>query len=269
MGLFVCSCSQDDASDDLPQSTEDTVHLVRSEIQSPERSTQYLYDSENRLEIWKGTFPNVNTTIQFLYTTQGQVSGWDFEDTSGYTNSMEYEYDTQGRLIAYHNETSDNVTLSYTENTAILSGTIEGNQNVSATLQFNQKGQVIQLSENQQYTLFEYDTRGNMVLAALYLLDGTLLTSFTMTYDNSPNPFYGKLSSIYIERFMEWFWRFDGIYIGGFEGYGFAYQPNNMLSVSQDGELGISNTYDYNENNYPISVARDFYGNQYQFDISY
>ena len=90
-----------------------------------------------------------------------------------------------------------------------------------------------------------------------------------MTYDNYPNPFYGKLSSIYIERFMEWFWRFDGIYIGGFEGYGFAYQPNNMLSVSQDGELGISNTYDYNENNYPISVARDFYGNQYQFDISY
>ena len=31
----------------------------------------------------------------------------------------------------------------------------------------------------------------------------------------------------------------------------------------------FANTYDYNENNYPISVARDFYGNQYQFDISY
>lgn len=269
MVLFVCSCSQDDASADLPQSTEETIYLVRSEIRSPERNTQYLYDSENRLELWKGTFPDVNTTIQFFYTAEGRVSGWDFEDTSGYTNSMEYTYDAQGRLIAYRNESSDNVTISYTENTAILSGTIEGTQNISATLQFNQKGQVIQFSENQQYTLFEYDTAGNMVLAALYLLDGTLLTSFTMTYDNSPNPFYGQLSSIYLERFVEWFWRFDGIYIGGFEGYGFAYQPNNMQSVSQDGELGISNTYEYNENNYPISVARDFYGNQYQFDISY
>ena len=77
------------------------------------------------------------------------------------------------------------------------------------------------------------------------------------------------MESIYIERFIEFFWEFDGIYIGGFEGYSFPFLKNNITSINEVSGETTTFSYTYDNENYPTNVNIDYSGDTVIFDIEY
>jgi hypothetical protein len=95
------------------------------------------------------------------------------------------------------------------------------------------------------------------------------LLEYTLNYDDKINPFYGQLESIYIERFIEFFWEFEGIFISGFEGYSFPFLKNNITSISRTGGETTTYIYVYDSENYPTDVNGETSGDTIMFDIEY
>jgi len=269
--ILICcfACSSDDNSEVVDNDPAELTRLVASEFIDEDRNVRYQYDSMNRLTIWDETFPDLESNLIFQYNEEGNINRWDFQDDAGFINFMDYTYDSQNRLISYQNEEAENVQINYQGNQVFLSGRMETIENSSVILELNADGKVIKMTENDQFTVFSYDAKGNMITAQLFRIDGSLQTTFTMEYDSAPNPFFGQLNSIYIERFIDWFWRFNGVDFGGYEGYRYTYNSNNLVKVSQDGEDGITHTRVYDEDNFPITITRDFYGNVFEYTLEY
>jgi len=251
--LFI-SCSSDDSSG----SGAEVSKLVKSETVSQTFKVDYSYDANNRLINAFGTHPNFNYAETFTYNPDGRLTQASEQDSgsSTYSDTTNFSYDTQGRLVNYSSGTNV-VSLAYNGTIVALSGTIEGEEGAAAMLELNSKGLVTKLTENSQYTIFEYTANGNMTTATSYNINtNNMLMKFTISYDTKINPFYGQLQSAYIERFMEFFWEFDGIYVGGYEGYSFPYFKNNIVSVAKAGEdTPLTTSYTYNSDNYPVTVT--------------
>lgn len=268
--LITCfACSSDDDTPSIDNEFVELTRLVASEFIDEERNVRYQYDAINRLTVWDETFPDVESNLVFEYDQNGNINRWDFQDDAGFINFMNYSYDAENRLIGYQNEEAENVQITYEGNQVFLSGRMETIENSNVTLELNNDGKIVKMIESNQSTVFSYDARGNMISAQLFRLDGSLQTTFTMEYDTAPNPFFGQLNSIYIERFIDWFWRFGGVSFGGYEGYAYTYNTNNLVKVSQDGEEGISHMRTYDEDNYPVKITRDFYGNVFEYSLEY
>jgi len=262
--LFTASCSKDDNQDEQI----DTEKFVKSEWVSEDINIAYTYNN-NLLATATGNYSNVDYTSTFTYNPDGKLTKWQqMESGTSDTDIQTFTYNPDGRLAGYVSD-FENVSITYDGNIATLTGRIEGDDNASAILELNENGLVTKFTESNQYTVFQYDGNGNIIKAETFDNDDTLLTSFTIAYDSKINPFYGQLSSIYIERFIEFFWEFDGIYYSGLEGYSFPFQKSNIVSIIESSETILEYTYTYNNENYPISVSEDDNGDVFDFEILY
>ncbi len=272
MLLLVSACSNnDDNNDDGSPNDPDpnSPYLVFEEVGPPGTRVFYQYTETDQLKLWNSTYtPTTGIEITFTYNDDGNVSAWNFIDSDDSDFAQSYQYDFLGNLIAYNGPT-ENVMLSYNGDTVMLSGTIEGDLGASAELQLNAAGRVVKFTESDQYTTFGYDTNGNMIRATRYDLQNVLIEEFTLTYDSNPNPYFGQLDSIYLERFIEFFWEFDGIYFTGLEGYSFPYQQNNVVAVKRDGVNQITYSIGYDNNDYPSVISEIINGNNFQYNINY
>lgn len=272
MLIMISACSNNDDSDDngSPDPDPNATYLVFEEVVGPPGTRVfYQYTETDQLKLWNSTYtPTTGIEITFYYNDDGNVSSWNYIDSDDSDFAQSYQYDFQGNLIAYNGPT-ENVTLSYSGNTVTLAGMIEGDSDASAEIELNGAGRVVKFTESNQYTTFAYDMNGNMIRATRYDLQDVQIEEFTLSYDSNPNPFYGQLDSIYLERFIEFFWEFDGIYFTGMEGYSFPYQRNNVMSLKRNGSDLINYSLGYDNNDYPTRVSEIINGNNSQYDITY
>ncbi|PHR92755.1 MAG: hypothetical protein COA80_14110 [Leeuwenhoekiella sp.] len=267
--LILLSCSSDDDSAN-PEPETVTNKLVKSEKISDTRQVSYTYNTDDLISRIRGSYSSFDYSSDFMYNSDNKLTTWDYSETgsSTYSDTYTYTYNSNGLLSAYTANT-ENVTIIYNGNTATLSGQLEGDTNAQAILELNADGLVIKFTESDNYTIFGYDANDNLISAKAYDNTDELLAEYTLEYDNHVNPFYGQLQSIYIERFIEFFWEFDGIYIGGFEGYNFPYTKNNITSITKTGGDTTNLVYSYDTDNYPIRVNADYSGTTLLFDIEY
>ena len=264
LDVILFSCSSNDTSDNsvpLP-----TNKLVKTEKISETRKVDYTYNSKDLIISLNGTYNNFGYVSGFTYDSENRLTEWSYQETgsSSYSDTYTYTYNSNGLLSGY-SANSEDVTITYNGNIITLTGQIEGNANSQAEIELGNNGLIIKFIESNQYTNFGYDSNGNLVSAKSYDNTDNLLSEFTIEYDDKINPFYGQLESIYIERLIEFFWEFDGIYIGGFEGYGFPFLKNNIISINEVSVRTTTFSYIYDSENYPTNVN----GNSGIYDIEY
>lgn len=261
LNLLFFACGSDDSGNP----TSETLKKVKSEVHSASRRVDYEYDGNGRVSQMEGIFNSFLYLAELTYDSQGNVLTWNHTETgtSSYSDHSTFTYDSNGRLSGYSSNTS-NVTLAYSGNTVTATGTLQ------AQLELNASGKVIKLTQENQYANFGYDANGNLISAAYFETSGAALSAYTMVYDTKVNPFFGQLSSIYLEQFLEFFTEADGVTIGGFEGYTFPYQKNNVLSISREGESQTTFEHDYDGDNHPTNTTVLYPGEApFEFSISY
>ncbi len=266
LSIITISCSSDDDGSDTPP---ETLKLVKTEKVTENLKIDYEYTAEGILTKSIGTYPTFGYESTYTYA-DNKLTNWKEVETGQFPSTTEqnFSYDAQGRLVKYIGA-SDNVTLIYDTNTVTLTGTIEGDANASAQLELNNNRLITKFTESNQYTTFQYDSNGNMVSANAFDNSDNPIAVFTITYDAKTNPFYGQFKSIYIERFIEFFWQFDGIYIGGIDGYSFPFQKNNITSIKENTIQVVSYAYIYDADNDPTIVNEDYDGDSSQYTIEY
>jgi len=269
LNVILFSCSSDDSSNN-PEPEPTTSKLVKTEKISETRKVDYTYNSNDLISSLNGTYNSFGYISDFTYDSENRLTEWNYQETgsSSYSDTYTYTYNSNGLLSSY-SANSEDVTITYNGNTITLTGQIEGDTNAQAELELDNNGLIIKLTESNQYTNFGYDSNGNLISAKSYDNSDNLLSEFIIQYDNKTNPFYGQLESIYIERFIEFFWEFDGIYIGGFEGYSFPFLKNNITSINEVSGGTTSFSYTYDNENYPTNVNIDYSGDTVIFDIEY
>lgn len=265
--IFI-SCSSDDDSN--PDPDPPSGKLVKSEIISNDLKVEYTYNADNLLATFNGTRPNLTFTSDFIYDSEKRLTKWSFEETgtSPYSGVSTFTYNADGRLSSYSNDVND-IAITYDGNTVNASGIFGGNTPSELQMELNGAGQVTKFIESYQYTIFGYDANGNMVSAKSFDNNANPLAEFTITYDSKINPFYGQFESVYIERFLEFFEDFDGIYVSGFEGYSFPYFKNNITSINEVGGDSLNYIYTYDDGGYPTVVNEDDMGDTTTYIISY
>ena len=269
LNVILFSCSSDDSANN-PEPEPTTSKLVKTEKISETRKVDYTYNSNDLISSLNGTYNSFGYISDFIYDSENRVTQWYYQETgsSSYSDTYAYTYNSNGLLSSY-SANSEDVTITYNGNIITLTGQIEGNANSQAEIELDNNGLIIKFTESNQYTNFGYDSNGNLVSAQSYDNTDNLLSEFTIQYDDKINPFYGQLESIYIERFIEFFWEFDGIYIGGFEGYSFPFLKNNITSINEVSGGTTTFSYTYDSENYPTNVSGDFSGDTIIYDIEY
>ncbi|WP_146740289.1 hypothetical protein [Flavobacterium lacus] len=265
LNTIIYSCSSDDNPE--PQETEPTENrLVKTEKISDTRKVDYVYNNNDLLSGGTGIFNSFGFIFNFSYDATNKITEWNHQETGSGTFSSNtfFTYDNSGNLISY-----DAVNLTYNGNIITVTGTIGGNQNATIFLEKNFNGLITKLTENDNYTIFEYNSDGNLIVAKNYNNSNVLLSTFNINYDQKLNPFYGQLASIYVERFIEFFYPFDGIYISGFEGYSFPFIKNNITSISENNIELTTYNYTYDTENYPLHIIGNSSTDTIEFDIEY
>lgn len=245
-----------------------STYEVQAEIGPSSTNIQYEYYDNGLLEVWTSTFPGFGTELTFVYNDDFSIQRVDYRDSDEFEYSMSFQYDFEGKLINY-NGFSEDVTLDWNDNLVTATGTIEGDANSTALLELDANGRVVKFTESNQYITLSYDSNGNLTNVFQFDLEDNLLNEYSLTYDSSPNPFLGQLSSVYLERFLEFFWEFDGIYFTGLEGYSFPYHSSNVIQIRKNGNSLISYGIAYDNNNYPVVISESSQGESYQFEIIY
>ncbi len=267
--ILLVSCTSDDNGiTETPAET--TIRLVKSERVNDNFKTEYSYDSKNRIVSFNGIYPNVTFESIVSYDSNNRLTQELFQLLSPTTSNdtQSFSYNSNGLLMGYTAGT-ESVSISYNGNIVSLSGTIEGDENSQAELELNDDGLIVKFIKDSRYTDLMYDSNGNIISTKTYSNSGNLLFEFTIQYDNKINPFYGQYKSIYIERFIEWFWEFDGIYFSGLEGYGFPFLKNNIISISDDTNIIKEYDYTYDNQDYPTNVVETSNGSIFEYEIEY
>ena len=194
LSIILFSCSSDDNSD-LPEILPETIKLVKSEKLSDTNKVEYLYNDNNLISSSTGVSNNITWVEYAIYNSNQDIIKLNSQESgsSTYSNIYVFNYDSQNRLINYSAKTED-VNLEYNGNKVILTGRIEGYFDSEAELELNNAGIITKFIENNQYTIFEYDTKGNMTTAKSYDNNNNLTQEFSISYDNKINPFYNAIS---------------------------------------------------------------------------
>ena len=264
LNIFICSCSSEDAAEPAG------YKLVKTEKISDTRKVETTYNSHGLISNLTGKYNGFTYVSEFSYDSTDKLIQWDYQETgsSSYSDKYVYNYDSYGYLTNY-TANNENVNLAYHGKIITVTGTIEGNSGSEAELALNSNGMVIRLTKANQYSTFEYDDNGNLLTVKSYDNSDHLLLDYTLSYDDKINPFYGQLESIYIERFIEFFWEFDGQFLSGFEGYGFPFLKNNITSIIKTGAESTTYTYVYDSENYPTHVIGETSGEAITYEIEY
>ena len=268
LNAVLISCSSDDSSDPDPEPP--SSKLVKSEKISDNIKADYIYNADNLLATFNGTRTDFSFTVDFIYDSEKRLIEAASEEfgPNPFTSVDTYTYNANGRLSGYSNGVDD-IAITYNGNTVTAIGDFGGNPDSEVQMELNGAGLITKFTESYQYTIFGYDTNGNMVSAKSFDNEDNPVAEFTITYDSEINPFYGQFQSVYIERFLEFFEDFDGIYVSGFEGYNFPFFKNNIASINEVGGNVLTYTYTYDADGYPTVVNEDDMGDTNSYSISY
>lgn len=281
--LFSCNDDDDTEKEVDCQETNHKVDMsrfVKSDQKSNGVTNTYAYNELNLLSSRVRSSSSYVFEYDYVYDCSNNLIEIQAEETFDpqYDGSSSfYEYDEQNRLIAYNTsyQGEDDYSLSYEGNVVSVSGTIWSDQNASITLQLNSEGQVIRLDRNTslsfykevKYTLFEYDSAGNLTKADDYDDEGNLIFSITVNYDSNINPYYDQFASVYIQRFVNLFYQsgFWAADVISSDEFLFPYLQNNIESVVDNlcnacyPEV-VKKVYSYDEQSYPNKFSLSYWG---------
>ena len=272
--LIIVSCTTESDLDSIiidnqTQNPSQNV-LVKSEIISQTNKLDYTYNTENYLTTITGIYGNLNYTTEILYNASDLITQINYQESgpSTYSDTYTFTYSPSGLLTGYTANYED-VNLSYNGNIVNVTGTIEGDSNASITLELNDNNLVTKLIESDSFTVFEYYSNQNISSIKKYDNSNSLQSEIYIGYDDNYNPFFNQLNSIYLERFIEFFYQSNGVSYAGFSGYDFPYSTKNISSVAHSENTTTNYTYTYNASDYPINVSQDTGSNTTAFQIEY
>lgn len=277
IALAGCSSSDDNGggnnTDDDGGGNGNSTYDVAIEVGPLGFNVQYEYYDDGSLETWTTSYTSTTGyELTFTYNDDGSVFSEAYIDSEGDTDALSFQYDFEGHLIGYvglSNDLNNDVTLAWNGNIVTATGTIAGNEGVTAVMELDNAGRVVRLIATDYYASFTYDTNGNLTNMFTFDLDDNLLNQFTVTYDSNPNPFFGQLQSIYMERFLTNFYQQDGVYYSGIEGYTFPYHRNNILSIERNGAPFVNYGIAYDNNDYPVVINETKQGELFQYQLTY
>ena len=285
LSVLLFSCTSDDETIDETECLEgnnevNMSRFVKSDSKSNGVSNSYTYNELNHIATRKRTSPKRIYEYQYVYDCSNNIVEVKVDETADpqYDGSNSYfEYDTQNRLIAYKNsiQGKNDYSLAYDADDVTVTGTFWNGQTGTIILQLDSEGKVVRLDrdfegayyEEITYTLFEYDTNGNLTKADDYDLAGELINSISINYDAYTNPYYDQFKSVYFQRFIQVFseggyWASDVINSDEFI---FPYLPNNIVSVVDNlcnacyPEV-VERVYTYDEQAYPGKFSLSYWG---------
>ena len=274
---FLSSCSTEDNKNEPINSN----HLVKREYVSNNVNLEYRYNENGHLTriLDIDIQEEIDSEINFTYDSNNVVSRNIVSNNSNYHSTTNYSYNGNSRLenvvsTIDSGYKTTNITQEFSYNNNIITINISSNSEQSSiiTLEVNSSGLVTKITKAEYYTVINYDSNGNISEIKLYNNDDTLMNTTEYAYDNKPNPFYGKLKSIYLPIFLHAFRDdfFSEFVWDGYEGYYFPFLRNNITSIMENGNLDRNYNYLYHNQNYPINVIEEFNGNNtYEFDIEY
>lgn len=272
-----CSTESDEPNNNNPS---DGSKLVKREYVSDNHNIEYRYNERDLLS--KITDINleeeINDLITFQYDSNDNLTERQFRsNNSNYESTTKYSYDnsqlTKVETIATGNSIRTITKLfSYSNN--IITVNISSNTGDSniLTLEKNSSDLITKMNANRFYSTINYDSKGNILEVKTFENDGNLFDTHTYSYDNSPNPFYGQLKSIYLPLFLQALEDADygEIVYDGYLGYEFPFLRNNITTINENGSLDRNYSYTYDNDNYPTTVTEIFNGsNAFEFDIEY
>ncbi len=277
--IFSCS-SSDDTTDmtseemeaeemEMEMEQEDNSSSNSGLIRSIDDGFKISYEYTDGLLVRSsGNDSNTDLNITYIYDSNDDITSKSiFEATPSETfnNTVTYEYDTTGRLIAFSSDQTGNALITYQNNQAFVDfGTAQ------LILELDLEGKVIRLEADNFYKIFTYDTTGNMILNQRYdSITDELIDTIQYTYDSNDNPFFNQLQSIYLQEFISILW------IGSFDTslyyIVFPYLPNNLTSISFNNSQPDTFTYTYNTANQIITAEENIVsdGSTENYNIEY
>jgi hypothetical protein len=118
-----------------------------------------------------------------------------------------YKYNVDNKLVSVHSESAwyYSYNLLHTGNTIEIKGRLLSNVYKEVRIELNSANLVGKIVRSNSYSTFEYDGIGNLIVAKDFDASNVLLKEYEITYDQKNNPFYGQISSAYIDRFLFFF----------------------------------------------------------------
>ena len=245
--LFSCSNSEDSQPDNqtaviakgkLLKSVIETGGAFGSEFCS------FYYENNLLLKLNSGEKDNYNDKHQFKYEN-GKISKIAVKVDFGATNPDDFGYNLNFELDYIW-------TINYVGNKIF---------NSDLTFNLNNQKQVISITENNSLTN-EFTYNNNQIIKQKHFGSGTRSGEYTFIYDEKTNPYYvlyakfGLLNnSIYPLKYN------NTIY--------YNFMPNNVTKVYLDGNLLCSFVYQYDNENYPLSVIQYDYTNKETRQFTY
>ena len=255
--LLSCNSSNDD-SDPVAEEMEMEEEVIDEDNNSNPglvRSIDdgfeifYEYEGDKLIEI-SGDDPDRRINHMYTYNNNGNITSryiTGYQDPGmSYEVLYIYEYDTDGRLIRFGDDThGEYITLTYQNNQVIL----DYSPSFQRTVELDQAGRIIRYDSDISYRIYSYDSQGNVILAQEYDQEtDELINTYQYTYDTYNNPFFGQLQSAYIFSFISTFVSSVQPFSDNFHSL-FLHSVNNRTSIRVNDDQPRTITYTYNSNN--------------------
>jgi hypothetical protein len=270
LNLIITSCN------DTDETPKDEICVTENyPITLDKYITKFSYTSLFSYEIrsYDYTYNEFNLLAEIDdYSVQSYNTSFNYQCNNSLSNKKDntYTYNSESQLIAFTGSSVyyNDYEISYNGNTVGVNGTINKVENTEIMLEVNTSNLISKVTRATNYSTFEYDVNGNIIKAKDFDLNNELLNSYELTYDEHPNPFYGQLNSIYLERFIHYFETSasDGIdYFFRHNGFNFPYLKNNIVLLKDVKCTGcysdlFKRVYTYDSENYPTKIEEVYVG---------
>lgn len=278
LAIFI-SCSTE-SEEPNENNVSNGSKLVKREYVSDNHNIEYRYNERNLLSRITDIQleEEINDIITFQYDSNDNLTVREFHsNNSNYSSTTKYSYDNnqltkvESIVTGNSNRTKTQI-FSYSNSIITVDISYNTGDTRTLTLEKNSSDLITKMITNGFYSNISYDSNGNILEINTFHNDGNLLNTHTYSYDNSPNPFYGQLKSIYLPIFLQTLEDADygEIVYDGYLGYEFPFLKNNITILMENGDLDRKYNYTYDTGNYPTTVIEIFNGNNvFEFDIEY
>jgi hypothetical protein len=243
--LFSCSTSEDSQGNDL-SAVDAKGKLLKSVTETGEDFGSLFfslyYENNILLKINSGEKDNYIDRGQLMYD-KGKISKTAYGQSPRGINNPEdfaYNYDFESPDIYL-------TTISYVGNSIHAVS-----QYFNETFNLNNQKQVISITENNSLT-DEFTYSNNEVIKQKHFV-GPRKGEYTFTYDDKVNPFYVLYTKFGLLDNAIYVFLYDNT-------IHYNLMPNNITKVYLDGSLFCSFIYQYDSENYPLSVVQYNYSN--------
>lgn len=268
------SCTKDNDLEDTCTKENFVVsfdRLVKKRTYSPTNwhyignTLEFTYNENNLIsERHKGNIDGSRSSY-FEYKCNNNISKM---------YQSEYNYNSENKLTeVYDKGSATSYNLSYNENSVEVNGGMYfAGKFIDYSgfyLELNSSNLVTKIRRKNNYSVLEYDTNENLISAKDFNLNGELLKTFELTYDQNPNPYYGQLKSVYLDRVLYYFFEsaedaMGKINIEDVDNI-FPYFKNNVIKIAEHSnspfnKVFLERNFTYDDKNYPKTFQYQIYG---------